>query len=157
MTSTEKGFTLIELLVVIAMLAVIIGAISTSVTAAQQRARIQKATADVKTVSQAILAYENYGHGGRYELPLMNDAEADSSSLAFLVGEGGAAESGGNIPALLMTAARSGTKLRDPWGTPYRITIKKGGANVRIDSASGTMKTGFYLPNWYHLTEAERK
>ena len=54
-----RGFTLVELLVVIGMIAILIAALTTSMAAAQERARIQKATSDVKVISQAILAYEN--------------------------------------------------------------------------------------------------
>ena len=53
MTLTKRGFTLVELLVVIAMIAMLIAAMTTSLSAAQQRARIQKATSDVKVISLA--------------------------------------------------------------------------------------------------------
>ena len=100
----KRGFTLIELLVVIAMIAVIMGAMTTSVASARERARIQKATSDVKVVSQAILSYENYVRSGKYELPTMENADAGADSLGFLVGKGGSAESGGEIPVLLQAA-----------------------------------------------------
>ena len=67
----KRGFTLVELLVVIAMIAILLAALSTSIAAAQERARIQKATSEVKIISQAILAAENYARGGKYELEPM--------------------------------------------------------------------------------------
>ena len=156
MTSSKRGFTLIELLVVVAMIAIITGAMTAAVTGARERARIQKATADVKTVSQAILAYENYEQGsGNFELPLMNGADADSGSLGFLIGKGGSAKSGGNIPVLLQARLASG-KMMDPWGTPYKVTIKEVQRTPRIKTASGAMQTGFYLPNFYRLSEEEK-
>ena len=157
MTLSKRGFTLIELLVVVAMIAIITGAMTTAVTGARERARIQKATSDVKTVSQAILAYENYEQGsGNFELPLMNGADADSGTLGFLIGQGGSAKSGGNIPVLLQARLAGGSKMMDPWGTPYKVTIKEVQRTPKIKTASGSMQTGFYLPNFYRLTEGEK-
>jgi prepilin-type N-terminal cleavage/methylation domain-containing protein len=155
MTLNKKGFTLIELLVVVAMIAIILGAMTTSVTASQQRARIQKATAEVKVVSQAILAYENYSRGGSFELEELNDVDADANSLGFLLGRE-TAESGGRITLLMASLAAGGT-MRDPWGTPYKVKIKAGNADVRIDSANSTLNTGYWLPNYYRLSAEERK
>ena len=56
-TNGKNGFTLVELLVVVGMLALLLAAMTTSVTAARHRARVQKATSDVKVISQTILAY----------------------------------------------------------------------------------------------------
>ena len=82
MYSIKRGFTLVELLVVVGMIAVILGALTTSVQSARMRARVQKATSEVKIVSQAVLAYENF----RGELPTMTDADCNRSSLGFLLG-----------------------------------------------------------------------
>ena len=79
------------------------------------------------------------------------------ASLGFLIGEGGSADSGGKIPPLLMASLRSGGKMLDPWNTPYKISIKQGGASVRMTSASGRMRTGYFLPNFYRLSEEERR
>ena len=157
MISIKRGFTLIELLVVLAMIAILLGSAGVSVAGAQQRARIQKATADVKSISQAILAYENYERGSdKFELPTMNDLDADASSLSFLLGEGESAKSGGNIPVLLMASLRSGRTLVDPWGTPYKIKIVETDVTPEFKTASGSMQTGYYLPNFYRLSEDER-
>ena len=154
---SRPGFTLVELLVVIGMIALIMGAITTSVTAAQERARISRATVEVKAVTQAILASENYSSNSKYELETMTKADCDSSSLGFLLGKGGETKGGGKVPVLLMASLTSGGKMLDPWGTPYKVTIKPGNANVKIASASGSMQTGYYLPNFYRLSEEERK
>ena len=151
------GFTLVELLVVIGMIAVIMGAITTSVSAAQERARISRATVEVKAVTQAILASENFSSSDNYELKTMTKADCDSSSLSFLLGKGGETKGGGKMPVLLMAALTSGGKMLDPWGTPYKVTVKPGSASVKIASASGSMQTGYYLPNFLRLTEEERK
>ena len=153
----KAGFTLIELLVVVAMIALIIGAVSMSVTQAQERARVQKALSEVKIVSQAILAYENYARGGQFQLEPMERRDADAGSIGFLLGQGANADSGGKIPALLMASLESGGKMKDPWGTPYKVTIRESGANVTMGVGSGTFQTGYYLPNYYRLSEGERK
>lgn len=156
MTSNKRGFTLVELLVVVGMLAVLMGAFTTSVNGARNRARVQKATADVKVISQAILAYENYGKGGKFELPTLEDVDASEGSLGFLVGKGGEAESGGKVPVLLQAAFRGGQKIMDPWGTPYKVKIKETSVAPQVSTASGSMQTGYYLPNFYRVSEGER-
>ena len=155
MISIKRGFTLLELMVVICMIALIIAALATSLTSAQERARTEKARSEVKASAQAILAYENFDRSN--ELPTMENRDADQSALGFLIGQGGNAESGGKIPALLMAALQSGGKMRDPWGTPYKISIRSGGASIKIESASGGMQTGFMFPNFYRLSEEERQ
>ena len=152
----SSGFTLLELLVVVGMIAVILGAFTTSVASARERARIQKATSDVKVISQAILAYENWARGSgsdRYRLEPMSDQDADSGSLGFLLGNE-QAESGGKIPIMLMAQLKAGGKMSDPWGTPYKVTIKEGS----ISAAQGVqLQTGYHLQNFYRLGEGERQ
>lgn len=151
MTLTERGFTLVELLVVIAMIAILAGAFSTAVAGAQERAKIQKALGEVKVVSQAILTYENY-----HELPLKEKEEVGASSLGFLLGQGGSAPSGGKIPVLLMAVLTGGGVMLDPWGTPYRVTIKSGNLSYTPGAATSALTSGFFLSNWYRIGEGER-
>ena len=157
MTSIKRGFTLVELLVVVAMIAIILAAVSTAVAGAQERARVQKALAEVKVVSQAILAYENYDQGGgRHDLPTLNKQDADKGTIGFILGEGGDAQSGGKIPSMLMAALSSGGKMLDPWGTPYKVTIKEGSFSIKPGAASSGLQGGFFLPNWYRVGRGER-
>ncbi len=152
----RKAFTLIELLVVVAMIAAIMGALTTSVSAAQERARIQKATSEVKIISQAILSYEHYAQG--HELPVMADRDADSNSLGFLLGKGATSgTTGDQIPVLLMASLSAGGQMKDPWGTPYKIRITAGTGNVKITTATENLRTGFFYPNFYRLGEDERQ
>lgn len=153
MTSNKRGFTLIELMVVIAMIAILMAAVGTSVGKSRERARIERARSDVKVITQAILAWENYDRGGKNELQEMNDEEADSSSLKFLLGQGETAKSG-QIPALLAAQLAAGGKMRDPWGSPYRVRIKEG-AIQRPDNLN--LSTCYYIPNLYRLSAEERK
>ncbi len=145
----RNGFTLVELLVVVGMIAVLIGSMTASVTAARHRARVQKATSDVKVISQAILAYENYKSGG-YDLPTMTDAEANRDNLNFLLG------SKADVPVLLEAALSTKGMILDPWGHPYRVSIKKSAASLRVSTATGNLKAGYSLPNCYRISEGER-
>lgn len=155
MTSSKRAFTLIELLVVVGMIAVILGALTTSITASQERARIQKATAEVKVITQAILAYENYARTNNQDLPTLQNVDADANSLDFLIGHGQSAASGGQIPATLMASLSAGGKMRDPWGTPYKVVIRSD-ATIQINTPFNTLNTGYFLPNYYNLKAEER-
>ena len=117
MTLNKRGFSLVELIVVIAMIAVFMASVGVAIGKTRERARIEKARSDVKVISQAILAWENYSRGGKHELTEMNDLPATSSSLDFLLGKGEAAMSG-DIPTLLMAQLSADGTLRDPWGRP---------------------------------------
>ena len=153
-STNKKAFTLVELLVVVGMIAVLLGALTTSVTAARKRARIQKATADVKVITQAILAAENWSKGGEFKLPTYESpVDADASTLQFLLGKE-SADSQGQIPVMLMAQLQSGGKLLDPWGHPYKLTIREGKASVNW--SSGDIQTGYQMPNYYRLGEGER-
>ena len=82
MTLNKRGFTLVELIVVIAMIAVFMASVGTAVGKTRERARVEKARGDVKVLSQAILAWENYSRNGKNELREMNDVEAVCSDRA---------------------------------------------------------------------------
>ena len=154
----HSAFTLVELLVVVGMIAVLMGALTTAVNGARERARIQKATNDVKVISQAILAYEIWNGD---ELPTRGSrgraasgAEANESTLGFLLGrENARGVAGGSGTdernALLMAQLRAGGTLVDPWGTPYHVTIAESRANIKLKTATGSLATGYWLPNFY--------
>lgn len=155
MNLTKRGFTLMELMVVVAMIGIIMSAIVSSTAAAQERTRREKALSEVKTITQAILAYENVAKGG--ELPTMENRDADDNSLGFITGKGGESRYGGKVGSMLAAIYRKGGKMTDPWGTPYKLTIRASGASVRLESASGAMQTGYFFPNFYRLSEEERQ
>ena len=156
--NSRKGFTLVELLVVVGMIAVLMGAMTSAVQGARERARVQKATSDVKVISQAILAYEIWNGD---ELPTRgsrgraaNGVEANASTLGFLLGQGGSkGVAGGSgdskLPVLLMAQLRSGGNIVDPWGTPYHVTIAESRANIKFKTVTGALSTGYWLPNFY--------
>ena len=165
MISNKRGFTLIELLVVVGMIAVILGSLTVSVSAAQNRARVQRATSDVKAITQAILAYEVW-NGGQLEPKgsrgsAAGGVDANLGSLGFLVGKGGARGVEGTsgekeLPVLLMAQLRSGGAMTDPWGMPYKVTIAPQTANIKLKTVTGELKTGYWLPNFYRISEGER-
>ena len=151
----RRGFTLIELMVVLAMAAIIISALTAAVTEARERAKIERARSEASIMTQAILAYENFNKD--VSLPLMDNAEANAENLKFIIGEGETTEAGDAIPALMLAQLRNGKVMRDPWYTPYTITIKSSEGKIRLRNAAGQMKTGYFLPNFYNLKEGERK
>ena len=159
----HSAFTLVELLVVVGMIAILMGAMTSAVQSARERARIQKATSDVKVISQAILAYEIWNGD---ELPTLGSrgraasgADANASSLGFLIGKGNAAGAGGKggladkLPVLLMAQLRSGGSMVDPWGTPYKVTIAESKSNIKLKTVTGALSTGYWLPNFYRNWE----
>lgn len=155
LTKTRKAFTLIELMVVVGMILILVGALSTSISGAMERARRQKAASEVKIITQAILAYENETRNGEdFELPVLNKAECSKDSIGFLLGR--ETSQSGQIPVLLMAALTSGGKMLDPWGHPYLVTIRKNSFTPRFKTMTGSMQTGLFLPNFYRLTEDER-
>ena len=157
-SSSHKAFTLVELLVVVGMVAVLMGSMTVAVNGARERARIQKATNDVKVISQAILAYEIWNGD---ELPTMGTkgsaeggAEASAGTLGFLMGKGSAdgvegGSSSGKLPVLLMAQLRSGGTIVDPWGTPYHVTIAETSGGISLETVTGALSTVFFLPNFY--------
>ncbi len=149
----RRGFTLIELLVVIAMIAILMGAIGSSMNQARKRAMISKATQDEKEMTNAILAFENYAKGrslANYARGSWRDTT--ESSMSMILG-GETSDSGEQVPVLYNAQIRNG-QILDPWGTPYQYMIKQAG-NITPPSDSG-FQTAPSLPNFYRLTDEER-
>ena len=125
-TFNSSGFTLVELLVVIAMLMLLAGAVTSSVAKAQQRAKIAQATAEAQEMTNAIRAFEHFWKEDDLEskMPKCNDTEATETSMSFILG-GDPGPDGDKLP-VLYNASIKGGKILDPWGHPYRVTIKEG-------------------------------
>ena len=150
----RRGFTLIELLVVIAMIAILMGAIGSSMNQARKRAMVSKATQDVKEMTNAILAFENYARGrslANYASGSWRDTT--ESSMSMILG-GETSDSGEQVPVLYNAQIRNG-QILDPWGTPYQYMIKSAG-NIAQQGSSG-FQTAPSLPNFYRLTDEERE
>ena len=144
----RKGFTLIELLVVVAMIAIIAGALTTGVARAQRRAKISRAQTEAREITNAILAYANYDEDGSLAKYTMNDQEAEEGRLGFILGK--VRSRGVNVP-VLYNAAITGGKILDPWGNPYRITVKQG-ESINPPGVNG-VKIRMFYPNWHRVVE----
>ncbi len=149
----KRAFTLIELMVVVAMIAVLTAAVGTSVTGAQKRARIEKATAEVKEMTNAILAYENFARGKKYELPTLDKAEAGEDTVGFILGHASGNDSAQDIPILFNASLSGNGKILDPWGRPYIVTIEAGTITT---PDSWSYQSGYALPNFNRLSIEER-
>ena len=57
---------------------------------------------------------------------------------------------------MLEAALTEGGQMLDPWGHPYLVTIKKGSASMKTRTVTGALNTGYYLPNYYRISESER-
>lgn len=65
----KSAFTLVELLVVVGMIALLTGAVGTSVSESRARARVAKAQAEVKEMTNAILGYEQFARAHNLDVP----------------------------------------------------------------------------------------
>ena len=149
---SKSGFTLIELMTVLGMLLVLIGAIASSVTAARKRAKVQQAITEAQEMTNAILAYENYGKAGGespLEAKVTGDTwkEATESDLAFILGKESMPNGQqGNVPVLFNAAVYNG-KVLDPWGHPYRFRVISGKVESKNNSGQNSATAAFALPN----------
>ena len=144
MTYAKRGFTLVELIVVVAMIAVLMAAVGAGIGKAQLRARIAKAQAEANEMTTAIRSYENYVDTG---IPERANVDADESSIAFILGTG-TDRAGDRIPVLYNASFVAG-KVRDPWGTPYRVRVEQFDGGEANDDVAKGMTTGVFLPNRY--------
>ena len=155
----KRGFTLIELMVVMAMIAVIAAALTTSIAAAERRARISRATAEAKDMTNAILAYEQYAPDRSLASVAKGSwTDCAEGSMAMILG-GGKSASGQPVPVLFNGHVTSGF-LRAPWQTPYQYMIVntatlEGGGGSEMKSVS--FKAAAALPNFFRLTDQERR
>jgi prepilin-type N-terminal cleavage/methylation domain-containing protein len=151
----KKGFTLIELLVVIAMIAILTGAAGSAVMKARVRSQVARATTEVREITNAILAYENYDDNHSLSKYVTGDdtwKEADGQSLEFILG---GADEGRTVPVLYNGSLTRGMLL-DPWGRPYFFKIARAGdASEDNDDVGKSLKTFMYLPNLHRLTPQE--
>ncbi len=150
-TKRKRGFTLVELITVIAMLLLLMGAVTSSVSGARRRAKIQQAISEAQELTNAILAYENFSNPGEAS-PLEGKAtgqgwkEATEGELAFVLGKESMPNGrDGNVPVLFNGAVRGG-KLRDPWGNPYMFRIMSSAVD-QDDNSGNVPESAFALPN----------
>ena len=150
-TKGKRGFTLVELITVIAMLLLLMGAVTSSVSGARRKAKIQQAISEAQELTNAILAYENFSRPGEAS-PLDGKTtgqgwkEAAESDLAFVLGQESMPNGqDGNVPVLFNGAVRNG-KIRDPWGNPYLFRIMSSEVDTE-DDAGNASESAFAIPN----------
>lgn len=154
----RAGFSLVELLVVLAMIAVITAAMTVSVNRARTRAMVAKATQEVKEMTNAILAYEQYAKGYTLEKEVTGSwVDCTEGSMKMILG-GVTGENGNQVPILYNASVKQG-ELRDPWGNAYQYMIAPG-QSLDGDQSTGAAgvdyKTAPALPNFFRLTDEER-
>ena len=155
----KSGFTIIELITVIAMIMLLMGAITTSVTGARRRAKVQQAITEAQQLTDAILAYENYTVPGKAS-PLEKKStgqswkDATEANLNFVLGnEAMPNGQSGNVP-VLFNGAVTGGKIRDPWGNVYRYRVMSSQINVKSNRRS-TGEAAFAYPNINRIPAGE--
>jgi selenophosphate synthetase-related protein len=74
------------------------------------------------------------------------------NNMALLGGE--TAEGGGEVPVLYNAHIVNGA-IRDPWGKPYQYMVRPAGDIT--SKAKNKFYTSYYLPNFYRLSDDERK
>ena len=149
--AARRAFTLIELLVVIAMIGILMGALVAAVRHVMQQSKISAAETEVRELTHAILAYENAAKD--HKLPTMDRAEATEDRIGFLVGKG--TDTDGNALPVFYEAPFTDGAVVDPWGHPYRITIKE--KSVTLKEKVSQLTTSTYIPNAYRLTADDEK
>ena len=144
----RRAFTLIELLVVVAMIAILMGAATTSVVGAQRRAKISRAQTEAQELTKAILAYANSTEDGTLsELSGLEDSEANENNLKCILGK--VTKRGSTVPVLYNASVAKDGRFLDPWGNPYRVTVKKGEAIT--PPGVPDMEVGVFYPNWHRI------
>lgn len=156
----KKGFTMVELMVVIGMLLLLVGAVSSSVSAAHRRARVQQATTVAQEMTKAILAFENFGSmkDDEFDSPLKAYAcerkEATETDMAFILGQVKRTDGQkGNVPVLFNANIVAGA-IRDPWGNPFRVTIRR--SDVTIKNNVKPLQTAVSFPNFNRIPANQR-
>lgn len=148
----KNAFTLVELLVVMAIIAVIAGSMTTAVSASMKRAKAARAVTETREITNAILAYQNYDENGSLENYSMENKDASESTLPFILGK--VQSRGVDVPILYNAAVSGRGQILDPWGRPYKVTIRQG--EVVSPPGVQNLKLRVFAPNWHRLSKEER-
>ena len=160
MKKNRSGFTIIELITVIAMILLLMGAITTSVTRARQRAKVQQAITEAQQLTDAILAYENFAVPGKAS-PLKKQStgeswkEATEANLGFVLGNDTMPNGQDGKMPVLFNGAVSGGSIRDPWGHAYRYRIMASDIDVKSKRNNNAGDAAFAIPNINRIPAGE--
>jgi len=122
--TVSPAFTLIELLVTIAVIGILMTLIGFSVSSAIQRAKAARAQAELRELINAAKLYRMNHPTGKWpkDWDGANDVPVTEGLLAPLI-DGNE----GLVYLELPPGALVGGLYVDPWGEPYRITVKSPG------------------------------
>jgi len=172
---SNRGFTLIEMAVVLAIIAVLAAVLTPMVTNYLDQARVVRATADVKTIADAIRLYER----DTAKWPIFTSSGQSSAVATELVGPGNAPTAGASWAAYTTTTGligqlntnflglSTGSQVTnpgrvayrgpyigaldsDPWGNQYVVTatnLNSGVSNWAIVISAGPNGTLDSNPN----------
>ena len=132
----EKGFSLIEILVVLMIIGLLSTIVAINVMPSQERARIEKAKADIVILENALEMYklEQYRYPSKEQglssLVVSNKREASNSSRGYIK----------RLP-------------NDPWGNPYQYNIPGEYGDYELfsmgaDGAVGGQGNSSDIGNW---------
>ena len=158
-----QGFTLIELAVVLAIISVLAAVLTPVVIGYVDQARVVRATADVKTLADAVRLFQR--DTGRWPIyTSLSSANSDTAAADMLIGTGSSATLGSTWSSLTTTAdlfthlntntlgistgaqvgnaigrvayrgPYLGTLETDPWGNRYIVTAK----NLKTSGATSS-------------------
>lgn len=143
----KKGFTLIEILVVLTIISVLVTMVSIGAAQARKKARITKATAEIKDLAKAWKSYwliyakwpTSWG-AGNPGLKTMGATE-----MKILMGDLSAK---GDNPGLYRFMDASDPKVlslgfKDPWGKLYKVDFTKPPSTASED----VYETTVFFPN----------
>lgn len=129
-THTKKleGFTLVELLVVIAIIGVLASVVLSSLNTARAKAKIAKATAELRNLRSAIASLEDDTGKWPNGCPVSQVATGSGNEISFAAADAGIIAQptvGGTAPCVWTAAEVAKWKgpympnAVDPWGNPY--------------------------------------
>lgn len=129
----RAGFTMIELLVVMAILGTLVGTFALSTGAARENAKVVKATAESRALSNSIrlfcmamtdTAVSDDGGNPMSALGLSDGVNDASSTLTNMLTKP-SSSNGNTVYYDANDRSIRGNRLCDPWGNPYKIRVKR--------------------------------
>ena len=135
----RAGFTMVELLVVMAILGMLVGTFAVSTTSARENAKIVKATAESRSLTNAIrlfcmtmtdTAVSEDGGNPMSDLGLsdgLRDADSNLTNMLTKPSE----KNGNTVYFEANDNSIRGNRLCDPWGNPYKIRVRR--VNIAVE------------------------
>jgi type II secretory pathway pseudopilin PulG len=126
-----------EMLVVLGILGMLMGVAFSGIGKAQKRARVAKATAEVRELANAIRAYEAAeDNSAQFLAEGVYEATTGDPFFLRLV------EGGDGKPVYLNVPLTSDGRFLDPWGRPYRFRI-----GIQNEGDTETFRATVTFPN----------